>query len=154
MARSVNKVIIVGNLGQDPEVKTTPQGTPVATISVATSDSYKDKSGEWQENTEWHRITLWDYMADTAGKYLHKGSKVYIEGKLQTRSYEKEGITRYITEIRALQLVLLDSNPNSGSSDNYGGGGGGNQSNQYSKPANNKVNESDLMSEEDDDIPF
>lgn len=154
MARSVNKVIIVGNLGQDPEVKTTPQGTPVATISVATSDSYKDKSGEWQENTEWHRITLWDYMADTAGKYLHKGSKVYIEGKLQTRSYEKEGITRYITEIRALQLVLLDSNPNSGSSDNYGGGGGENQSNQYSKPANNKVNESDLMSEEDDDIPF
>lgn len=152
MARSVNKVIIVGNLGQDPEIRTTPQGTPVGTISVATSENYKDKSGEWQENTEWHRITLWDYMADTASKYLHKGSKVYIEGKLQTRSYEKDGITRYITEIRAKELVLLDSNPNSGgSSDSYSGGG---QSNQYSKPSN-KVNESDLISEEeDDDIPF
>lgn len=150
MARSVNKVIIVGNLGQDPEIRTTPQGTPVGTINVATSENFKDKSGEWQENTEWHRITLWNYLADTASKYLHKGSKVYIEGKLQTRSYEKDGITRYVTEIRADQLVLLDPSTNSGNSDNYSGGG---QSNQYSKPTN-KVNESDLMSEEDDDIPF
>lgn len=155
MARSVNKVIIVGNLGQDPEIRTTPQGTPVGTINVATSDSYKDKNGEWQENTEWHRITLWDYMADTAGKYLHKGSKVYIEGKLQTKSYEKDGITRYVTEIRAVQLVLLDSNPNSSSG---GGGNYDNSNNNYnqnqSKPEK-KANESDFITEEDDDdIPF
>ena len=149
MARSVNKVIIVGNLGQDPDVRTTPQGTPVASINVATSDSYKDKNGDWQENTEWHRITLWDYMADTASKYLHKGSKVYIEGKLQTRSYEKDGITRYVTEIRALQMVMLDPNPNSGSG-NYD-----NNSNQNQSSNSNKNNESDFITEEDDDdIPF
>lgn len=149
MARSVNKVIIVGNLGQDPEIRTTPQGTPVGTINVATSDSYKDKNGEWQENTEWHRITLWDYMADTAGKYLHKGSKVYIEGKLQTRSYEKDGITRYVTEIRAMQMVMLDPSPNSG------GGNYDNSSNQNQSSSSTKSNESDFITEEeDDDIPF
>jgi single-strand DNA-binding protein len=151
MARSVNKVIIVGNLGQDPEVRTTPQGTPVASINVATSDSYKDKNGEWQENTEWHRITLWDYMADTANKYLHKGSKVYIEGKLQTRSYEKDGITRYVTEIRAIQLVLLDPSTNTAGG-NYDNSNNYNQS--QSKPVQ-KPTESDFISEEeDDDIPF
>lgn len=150
MARSVNKVILVGNLGQDPDVRTTPQGTPVASINIATSESYKDKSGNWQENTEWHRVTLWDYLADNASRNLKKGSKVYIEGKLQTRSYEKDGVTRYVTEIRAQQLVLLDPSTNSGSYD----GGGSSNYNQESK-AQNGISEDDLLSDDDeDDIPF
>lgn len=150
MARSVNKVILVGNLGQDPDVRTTPQGTPVASINIATSESYKDKSGNWQENTEWHRVTLWDYLADNASRNLKKGSKVYIEGKLQTRSYEKDGVTRYVTEIRAQQLVLLDPSNNSGSYD----GGGSSNYNQESK-AQNGISEDDLLSDDDeDDIPF
>jgi len=150
MARSVNKVILVGNLGQDPDVRTTPQGTPVASINIATSESYKDKSGNWQDNTEWHRVTLWDYLADSASRNLKKGSKVYIEGKLQTRSYEKDGITRYVTEIRAVQLVLLDPSSNSGSYE----GGGSPSYNQESK-AQNGITEEDLLSEDDDDdIPF
>jgi len=145
MARSVNKVILVGNLGQEPEIKTTPQGKQVATISIATSDAYKDKAGEWQSTTEWHRITLWDYMAETAQKHLKKGSKVYVEGKLMTRSYEKDGITRYVTNIRASQLVLLDPSENKGDYE--------------SRPTNNEFtspsNQPDTMkADDDDDLPF
>lgn len=149
MARSVNKVILVGNLGQDPDVRTTPQGAQVASISLATSESFKDKSGNWQDATEWHRITLWSYLAESAAKYLKKGSKVYIEGKLQTRSYEKDGVTRYITEIVASQMVLLDPSTNSG---NYEGGSGNYQ--QESKQTG-RISEDDLLSDSDeDDIPF
>jgi single-strand DNA-binding protein len=108
MAKSLNRVTLIGNLGADPELRSTPQGTSVATISIATTENYKDKNGEWQENTEWHRIVLWSRLADIAGEYLKKGNKVYIEGKLQTRNYEdKDGVTRYITEIKATNMILL-----------------------------------------------
>ena len=153
MARSVNKVILVGNLGQDPDIRQTPQGSAVASLSLATSENFKDKNGNWQDATEWHRVTLWNYLAETAAKNLKKGSKVYIEGKLQTRSYEKDGITRFVTEINASHLVLLDPSSNSG---NYEAGGysGGGSSYSESKPSN-KVSEDDLMSDgDDDDIPF
>ena len=149
MARSVNKVILVGNLGQDPDVRTTPQGVQVASINLATSESFKDKSGNWQDATEWHRITLWNYLAESASKNLKKGSKVYIEGKLQTRSYEKDGVTRYITEIVASQMVLLDPSANSG---NYEGG---NSNYQQESKQTGRISEDDLLSESDeDDIPF
>src|SRR5512141_1902027 len=121
MAKSVNKVILVGNLGKDPEVKYTPQGTAVAKITVATSSSYKDKtSGEWQETTEWHNVVLWQRLAEIAGEYLKKGNKVYIEGRLQTRSWDDKtsGQKKYMTEVVANELVLLGG-PGGGS----GGGG-------------------------------
>lgn len=121
MARSVNKVILVGNLGKDPEVKYTPNGVPVAKFSIATNEKFKDKSGEWQERTEWHNIVAWQRLAEIVGEYVKKGSKVYLEGKLQTSSWEdkQSGEKKYRTEIVAQELVLL-----SGRGDNEGGGGG------------------------------
>ena len=146
MARSgINKVIIVGNLGQDPEIKYTAGGAAVTTLSIATSDSWKDKdSGMDQERTEWHRVVLWRRLAEVAGEYLKKGSKVYIEGQLQTRKWEQEGQTRYTTEIIARDMQFLDSR---GSSNN---------------PATQKSSEMNEQSAanvpdsaiDDDDIPF
>ncbi len=111
MARSgINKVILVGNLGQDPEVKYTAGGDAVTTLSLATSDSWKDKdTGQDQEKTEWHRVVLWRRLAEIAGEYLNKGSKIYVEGQLRTRKWEQEGQTRYTTEIIARELQFLDS---------------------------------------------
>jgi len=155
MATSVNKVILVGNLGKDPEVKATPTGRNVCTISIATSDSYKDKSsGEWVENTDWHNVVLWERLADTAGRFLTKGSKVYIEGRIKTRSYEgKDGVTRYITEVVANELVLLGANT---------GEGGQRQSSRSSSPAHVADNTntgyigsaSSSYEDDDDDVPF
>jgi single-strand DNA-binding protein len=109
MAKSVNKVILVGNLGKDPEVKYTPSGTPVAKFSLATNERYKDKAGEWQDRTEWHNIVAWQRLAEIVGEYVKKGSKVYIEGRIQTSSWEdkQSGEKKYRTEIIAQDLVLL-----------------------------------------------
>lgn len=118
MAGSVNKVILVGNCGKDPEVRNTQDGRKVVNLSVATSESWKDKaSGERKERTEWHRVVIFnDNLAEVAEKYIRKGSKVYLEGQLQTRAWEKDGEKRYSTEI-VLQkfrgeLTLLDGKPN------------------------------------------
>ena len=146
MARSgINKVIIVGNLGQDPEIKYTAGGAAVTTLSIATSDSWKDKdSGMDQERTEWHRVVLWRRLAEVAGEYLKKGSKVYIEGQLQTRKWEQEGQTRYTTEIIARDMQFLDSR-----------GSSNNESIQKSSEMNDQsaadVPDSAI---DDDDIPF
>ena len=111
---SVNKVILVGNLGQDPEVKYTAGGAAVTTLSLATSESWKDKdTGSDQERTEWHRVVLWRRLAEIAGEYLKKGSKVYIEGQLQTRKWEQDGQTRYTTEVIGRDMQFLDSRGNS-----------------------------------------
>jgi single-strand DNA-binding protein len=109
MAKSVNKVILVGNLGKDPEVKYTPSGTAVAKFSLATNEGYKDKAGQWQERTEWHNIVAWQRLAEIVGEYVKKGSKVYIEGRLQTSSWDDKetGQKKYKTEIIANDLVLL-----------------------------------------------
>jgi single-strand DNA-binding protein len=108
MAKSVNKVILIGNLGKDPELKHTSSGTAVATMTVATNERFKDKSGEWQDRTEWHNVVLWQRLAEIATEYLKKGRSVYVEGRLQTRSWEdKQGQKRYTTEIVASDLVLL-----------------------------------------------
>lgn len=149
MASSVNKVILVGNLGNDPEVRTTAQGSTVATISVATTESYKDKSGNWQDNTEWHRVVLWDRIGERAAQYLRKGSKVYIEGKLKYGSYEKDGITRYTTDIVGLQLVMLDRRDQSQGGYSAGGGGEFTSSSNY-KPQSSPDQDDDF----DDDVPF
>lgn len=109
MPKSVNKVILLGNLGKDPEVKYTPSGTPVAKLTIATNERFKDKEGQWQDRTEWHNVVLWQRLAEIAGEYLKKGSKVYIEGKLQTRSWDDKQTNqkRYMTEVVANDLVLL-----------------------------------------------
>lgn len=109
MSRSLNKVMLIGNLGKDPELKYTPSGVAVATFSIATSESWKDQEGNAQERTEWHNIVAWRKLAEIVGEYLKKGKKVYVEGKLQTRNYEKDGVKRYVTEIVADQVIMLDS---------------------------------------------
>ena len=124
MARGVNKVILVGNLGSDPEIRYTGSGTAVCNFSLATSESYKDRDGNQVENTEWHRIVAWARLAEICGEYLKKGRQVYIEGQLQTRQWEdKDGNTKYTTEIKAREMQML------GGRDDNGGGGGGSRGN-------------------------
>lgn len=127
---SVNKVIIVGNLGRDPETRYAPNGDAICNITVATTDSWKDKAtGEKKEQTEWHRVSFYGRLAEIAGQYLRKGSAVYVEGSLRTRKWQdKEGQDRYTTEIRAEQMQMLGSRQGSGGGgggESYGGGGGG-----------------------------
>ncbi|MBH96460.1 MAG: single-stranded DNA-binding protein [Gammaproteobacteria bacterium] len=109
MARSVNKVTLIGNLGNDPEMKALPSGNQVANLSIATTDSWRDRnSGEMQERTEWHRVVCFDRLAEICGQYLRKGSRIYIEGSLRTRSWEQEGQKRYTTEIIGREMMMLD----------------------------------------------
>jgi single-strand DNA-binding protein len=108
----INKVTLVGRLGKDPEVRTLEGNKTVAYLSLATTEAWKDKiTGEKKETTEWHKIVLWAALADTAHKYLHKGDLIYIEGKLRTRSYEKDGVTRFSTEIGGDKLTMLSTKP-------------------------------------------
>ncbi len=123
--KSVNKVILVGHLGKDPEVKYTPSGTPVAKLAIATNERFKDKDGQWQDRTEWHNVVLWQRLAEIAGEYLKKGSQVYIEGRLQTRSWEDKNTNqkRYATEIVGHDMVLLGGRgQGAGAGDDSGGG--------------------------------
>lgn len=144
---SLNKAMLIGRLGQDPDVRQTQGGTSVANLSLATSSRYKDKNGEWQENTEWHKVVLWDKLADVASQYLSKGSQVYVEGPIQTRKWEdKEGRDRYTTEIRAYTLTMLDSK-------NENGSGGGQQQGQASQPKT-RVDLNEEFGDLDDELPF
>jgi len=156
--RGINKVILVGNLGNDPETRYMPDGNPVTNISVATSQSWKDKqTGEMRDRTEWHRIVFFRRLAEIAGEYLKKGSKVYIEGALRTRQYDKDGQKHYSTEIVANEMQMLDSRGDSG---NYNQSS--NQSyNQAPSQASNQsagnaapAFESPPPEDFDDDIPF
>jgi single-strand DNA-binding protein len=106
MAR-LNKVMLIGHLGKDPELKYTPGGAAVATFSLATNEAYKDKDGNWQERPEWHRLVVWNKQAETAAEYLKKGQQVYIEGRLQTRTWEKDGQKHYTTEIVVQNFQML-----------------------------------------------
>ena len=153
MARGVNKVILVGNLGKDPDMKYTASGAAIANITVATTESWTDKqTNEKVEKTEWHRVVFFRRLAEIVGEYLHKGSQVYIEGKLQTRKWQgQDGQDRYTTEIVASEMQMLG-----GRSDDGGGGrpqgGGGFRSNQ---PAQNEpAQPGPDNSFDDDDIPF
>ncbi len=119
--RSLNKVQIIGRLGKDPELRYTSSGQAVATLSVATSYNYQNQTtNEWQESTEWHRVVLWGKLAEVAGEYLSKGGQVYIEGRLQTRSWDdRDGNKRYTTEIVGREMILLGGRGDSSSSGNY-----------------------------------
>ncbi len=159
MARGVNKVILIGNLGQDPEVKYMANGGAVTNVTIATSESWKDKStGEQKEKTEWHRVVFFQRLAEIVGEYLKKGSKVYIEGKLQTRKWQDQsGNDRYTTEIVANEMQMLDSRGGGGDG---GGGGNFNQSPSQSSGAAPQQQPSSAapagggMGDFDDDIPF
>ena len=153
MAKSVNKVILIGNLGKDPEVKYTPSGTAMAKFSLATNERYKDKAGEWQDRTEWHNIVAWQRLAEIAGEYLKKGRSVYIEGRIQTRSWDDKtsGQKKYMTEIVANDLVLLGGRGEGGE----GGGGKGRAAapaaDEPSAPPENPAHAAEIT---DEDIPF
>ncbi len=162
----INKAIIVGRLGRDPEIRYTQDGKAVANFSVATSDTWKDKAtGEKKERTEWHRIVAFDRLGEICGEYLSKGRQVYVEGRLQTRSWEKDGVTRYTTEIVATDMRMLDgreggSAPPQGqgggySPDNfqgeYGQGGGGERDNTFRPGPSGPMAGS---APPEDDIPF
>lgn len=144
--------MIIGRLGQDPDVRYTQSNTAVANLSIATSERYKDKQGEWKETTEWHRVVAWGRTAEICQEYLKKGSQVYVEGPIQTRQWEdKEGQTRYTTEVKALTLTMLDSK------------GSGSGANGGEQPANKPDNEQQVSSsvdlndnfdDIDDDLPF
>lgn len=113
---SVNKVILIGRLGKDPETRYMPNGEAVTNAALATSENWKDKTGEKQEKTEWHNLVFYRRLAEIAGEYLKKGSQVYIEGKLQTRKWEKDGVTRYTTEIIVNEMTMLGGKASGGSS--------------------------------------
>lgn len=142
----VNKVILVGRLGADPEVRTLESGTKVSSIRLATSERYKDRNGNQQEATEWHNVVLWRGLADITEKYLKKGDQVYIEGKIKTRKWtDKDGNDRYSTDIVADEMTMLGGAP--------GGNAGGGQ--QSSSAASNQVSEpASSLDDIDDDLPF
>ena len=122
---SVNKVILVGNLGRDPEIRYMPSGEPVANITIATSSKYKNKSGEMVEETEWHRVSFFGKLAEIAGQYLKKGRSVYVEGRLKTRKYtDKDGIEKYATDIIANEMQMLGSREGMGDPSSGGDDGG------------------------------
>lgn len=122
MARGVNKVILIGNLGKDPEMRSFANGGAVCNVTLATSESWKDREGNPQERTEWHNVVFNDKLAEIASKYLRKGSKVYVEGSLRTRKWQdKNGQDRYTTEIRAETMQMLDGKPGGGADTSYGG---------------------------------
>jgi single-strand DNA-binding protein len=148
MARGINKVILIGHLGSDPETKALPSGTSVANLRVATTESFKDKqSNEWQERTEWHRVALFDRLAEVAGEYLRKGSQVYIEGRLRTRKWQdKQGNDRYSTEIIANDMQMLGSRG--------GGGGAGAEPRTPARTGTQEPAGAGQAEDFDDDIPF
>lgn len=148
MSRSVNKAILVGNVGADPEVRSTTSGARVASLSLATGRQWNDRNGQKQEKTEWHRLVLWEKLADVAEKYVKKGDRLYVEGEIEYRSYEdKDGVTKYMTEIRVRELVMLGG-PEGGASRPA-------SATAAKKPAPDPSYEDfETKFPEDDDLPF
>jgi single-strand DNA-binding protein len=163
MARGINKVIIVGNVGGDPETRYMPSGSAVTNLTVATNESWKDKqTGEQKERTEWHRVAMFNRLAEIAAEYLRKGSQVYIEGKLRTRKWQdKSGQDRYTTEIIADEMQMLGGRGGSGGGGNFGGGsqgggsqGGGQGGGQSGGQGGGNAPPQPGPDDFDDDIPF
>jgi single-strand DNA-binding protein len=166
MARGVNKVILVGNVGGDPEVRYMPSGGAVTNLTLATSESWKDKqTGQPQERTEWHRVVFFNRLAEIAGEYVRKGSKLYVEGALRTRQWEQDGVKRYTTEIVASEMQMLDSRqgaaqqgsgyqPQAAPQQNYQQAPAGGASQPASAPQQPAQQPGGFDSDFDDDIPF
>src|ERR1700712_1110084 len=151
---SINKVILIGNLGADPELKYTPSSRALCNLRIATTEVYKDKGGQRQEKTEWHRVTVWGDQAENCSKYLAKGRSVYIEGKLQTRTYDKEGQKHYATDVVADRVVFLGGGGGGGGGGPRGGGGGGGRSGSDGGADDVEMGGGGPPPGGDDDIPF
>lgn len=150
MSRSLNKVMLIGNVGAEPEIRSTPSGTRIAKVSLATNRTFSDRSGQQQDKTEWHRLTLWDKLADVVERYVHKGDRLYVEGRIEySQTQDDQGNVKYWTDIVVREMVML------GSGGGGGGGGGGGQSERGGAPRG-KDDEPAGGSpfEEDDDLPF
>ncbi len=148
----INKVILIGHLGADPEIRTIESGRKVASLRLATTESYKNAQGERVEQTEWHSISYWGPIADVIEKYLKKGSQIYVEGRLRTRSYDdKDNIKRYVTEIVGQQMTMLGSRQGGGEA---GAAGSNGAASNYSKPAGATTSAPVSVGEEPDDLPF
>lgn len=152
MAKSVNKAILIGNVGKDPEVRYTPNNTPVATFSLATTESWKDQSGKQSERTDWHNLVVWGKLAEICRDYVKKGQRIYVEGRIQSRSYDdKDNIKRYITEINVSDLVMLT--PKNTNDEHHDGGHAPSASHQ--KPNNeHQGSEPNFYQNVGDDLPF
>ncbi len=153
---SVNKVILVGNLGRDAEMRFTSGGTPVATVSMATTERFTDREGQKKEDTQWHRIVIWGKTAESLHEYLTKGKQIYVEGKLQTREWQdKEGKTNKTTEVRADKIVLLGGG-GGGGGERMGGGNRGGRSDRYGDSGGQDAppDSGPIDAPTDDDIPF
>lgn len=156
--RGVNKVILIGNLGRDPEIRYTPDGVAIANVMIATTDYWNDRNtGERQERTEWHRVVFFRRLAEIVEQYVKKGSKIYLEGRLQTRKWERDGVERYTTEIIANEMTMLDSRGDAGGGGDFeqrqqpAATGGGQQ---REKAAAAQSESSGFDNFDDDDIPF
>lgn len=150
MAKGLNRVMLIGNLGQDPDVRYSANGNAIANVSIATAEGKKDQNGDWQDHTEWHKLIFFGKTAEVAKDYLRKGSKIYIEGRLQTRSWEKDGIKRYTTEIVVSQLLMLD-----GRNDSQGGQPQNTGSRAPSTPPPSNTSDDRYNNKMgDDDLPF
>mgnify|MGYP001351422879 FL=1 len=148
MSRSLNKVMLIGNVGAEPEIRTTPSGTKVAKVSLATNRTFTDRSGQQQEKTEWHRLTFWDRLADLVEQYVHKGDRLYVEGRIEySQTEDEQGQPRYWTDIVVREMVMLGS----------AGSGAGGPYSEPSRPARGARQPVPPMSpfdDEDDDLPF
>lgn len=152
---SLNKALIIGNLGADPEVRYTQSNTALATFNIATTEKYRDANGEMKENTEWHRIVAWGRLAELAQQYLRKGSPVYIEGSIQTRQWEdKEGLKRYTTEIKATSMQLLGSRQDAGMDMPMSASSAPKSASVASSTNKPAVVVNDEFNDMDDDLPF
>ena len=153
MARSVNKIILLGNVGKGPELRATAGGTTVANFSLATTDRTKDQAGNWTDRTEWHNLVAFQRTAEIVRDYVKKGSKLYIEGKIQTRSWDDKtsGEKKYRTEVLINELVLLSGKNEGGSEGGYSRGGGSSYDQRSSGPSDDLVSSTEIT---DDDIPF
>lgn len=154
MAKSMNRVTLCGNLGSDPETSTLPSGTMLAKVSLATTESYKDKTtGEWKENTDWHRLVMWDNLAKIAGEYLRKGSKVLIEGRIKYSQYvDRDGQTRYSTDIVVSDLIMMSKSEAGGFA--HEGNSQANQSYSAGSAITDQLAGHLTPDVEDDDVPF
>ena len=151
MSRALNKVMLIGNVGAEPEVRTTPSGTRVAKVSLATNRTWTDRSGQQQEKTEWHRLTFWDRLAEIVERYVHKGDRLYVEGRIEySQTQDEQGNVRYWTDINVREMVMLGSGGPGGGGPTYDTGGGFNQ--DPGGPGGGGPQTGPL--DEDDDLPF
>jgi single-strand DNA-binding protein len=154
MSRSLNKVMLIGNVGSDPEIRTTPSGTKMAKMSLATNRSFQDRSGQTQEKTEWHRLTFWARLADIVEQYVSKGDRLYIEGRIEySQTDDGQGNVRYWTDIVVNEMVMLGATGGGGDMGGGGGGGGGGSRGGFGG-GGSRPSEPNLDQPPDDDLPF